>query len=317
MVAKRLAGAVKAARLAALLILAAACDRTADRLPPLSELTLQNQASVSIFREADAHAHEAPTAESVGKLGMLYHAYQFLPPARTCYELARGLAPEEFRWIYYQAKLEKSAFDYEASEALFLRALELAPEDPELWAELGDLYLKWARRDDADRRLRKALELDSLQPVAALGAARLETLVQNWQGVLDIMTPLLARYPRLSKAHQFVAAAYGALGDEALSAHHQEQGEYGSAVESELMNALNELADAAILDGDPSRGPDLLASKCARCHNHERIYDHDRDRTWWARTVRRMQREAGWQWLTDDEAAAVVAYLMNRGSHDE
>ena len=83
------------------------------------------------------------------------------------------------------------------------------------------------------------------------------------------------------------------------------------------MNALNELAVAAILDGDPSRAPDLLTSKCARCHNHERIYDHDQDRAWWARTVRRMQREAGWQWLTDDEAAAVVAYLTDRGSHDE
>ncbi len=135
--------------------------------------------------------------------------------------------------------------------------------------------------------------------------------------MLDVMTPLLARYPRLSKAHQFVAAAHGALGDKALSAHHQEEGEYGSAVESELMNALNELAVAAILDGDPSRAPDLLTSKCARCHNHERIYDHDQDRAWWARTVRRMQREAGWQWLTDDEAAAVVAYLTDRGSHDE
>ena len=312
--AKRLAGTVKGAWLAALLVVAPACDRTADRLPLLPELAYQNQASVSIFRQADARAREAPTAESVGKLGMLYHAYQFLLPARTCYELARGLAPEEFRWTYYQAKLEKTAFDYGASEALFLRALELAPEDPELWAEIGDLYLKWARRDDAERRLRKALELDSLQPVAALGAARLETLAENWQGVLDVMTPLLARYPRLSKAHQFVAAAHGALGDKVLSAHHQEEGEYGSAVESELMTALNELAVAAILKGDSSQGPDLLTSKCARCHNHERIYDHDQDRAWWARTVRRMQQEAGWQWLTDDEAAAVVAYLTDRGS---
>ena len=315
--AKPLARTVKVARLAALLVAAAACDRTADRLPPLPELAHQNQASVSIFRQADARAREAPTAASIGELAMLYHAYQFLPPARTCYELARGVAPEEFRWTYYQAKLEKTAFDYERSEALFLRALELAPEDPELWAEIGDLYLMWSRCDDAELRLRKALELDSLQPVAALGAARLETIAQNWQAVLDVMTPLLMRYPRLSKAHQFMAAAYGALGDKALSAHHQEEGEYGSAVESELMNALNELAVPAILDGDPSRGPDLVTSKCARCHNHERIYDHDRDRAWWARTVRRMQREAGWQWLTDDEAAAVVTYLTDRGSHDE
>lgn len=315
MVAQPRTGTVTAARLTVFLVLAAACNR--DRLPSLPELAHQNEASISIFVDADARARQDPVAETIGTLGMLYHAYQFLPPARTCYELARGLAPEEFRWIYYQAKLEKTAFDYEASEALFLRALELAPEDPELWAELGDLYLMWSRREDAERRIRKALELDSLQPVAALGAARLDSIGQDWQGVLDVMTPLLARYPRLSKAHQFVAAAYGALGNTALSAYHQEEGEYGSAVESELMNALNELAVPAILGGDPARGRALLTNKCARCHNHERIYDHDEDRAWWARTVRRMQREAGWRWLTDNEAASVVAYLTERGSHDE
>jgi hypothetical protein len=29
-----------------------------------------------------------------------------------------------------------------------------------------------------------------------------------------------------------------------------------------------------------------------------------------------MQREAGWQWLTDDEAASVVAYLDERKLSD-
>jgi mono/diheme cytochrome c family protein len=78
------------------------------------------------------------------------------------------------------------------------------------------------------------------------------------------------------------------------------------------MRELNELAVPAILDGDPARGAELLQQKCARCHNQERIYDHDEDRLWWARTVRRMQREAGWDWLTDDEAASIVAYLELR-----
>ena len=119
------------------------------------------------------------------------------------------------------------------------------------------------------------------------------------------MTP----YPRLSRAHQQLAAAYGALGIENKRAFHQEAGEYGSAAESPLMRELNELAVDAILDGDPAPGRDLLQVKCARCHNHERIYDHDEERIWWARTVRRMQREAGWDWLTDEEAASVVAYL--------
>lgn len=302
-------------RLAVVVVLiGAGCDDVAGRLPAQPPMTHQNASSVERFSEADARARHERDAASIGALGMLYHAYQFHDPGRACYALARELSPGEFRWIYYGAMLDKQAFRYEASEALFLRALELRPEDAELWAELGDLYLMWARREDAERHLDRALELDPLQPVASLGKARLLTLAQDWDAVLALLTPLLEEHPRFSKAHQFAAAAYGALGDRAREAFHQEEGEYGSAVESERMDELNALAVPAILEGDPTRGSELLSEKCARCHNHERIYDHERNREWWAGTVRRMQREAGWQWLTDDEAASVVAYLTERNA---
>lgn len=295
-----------------MVLIASACDRTAQRLPTLPVFTYQNEISIARFREADRLARDHATAENVGRLGMLYFAYQFHSQARECFVLARELAPKDYRWTYYGAKLEKLVFEYESAEALFLNAEEMRPEDAEIQAELGDLYLKWARREDASARLERALELDPLQPLAALGKARLLSLSQDWDSVIALMTPLLGRYPRLSKAHQFLAAAQGALGNTELQAFHEAEGEYGYAVESELMNELNQLAVPAILAGDPAPGPELLQVKCARCHNHERIYDHDRDRDWWAGTVRRMQREAGWQWLTDDEAASVVAYLSGR-----
>ena len=295
-----------------LALIVSACDRPSERLPQLPVFTHQNDASVARFHDADALAHSDTDAESVGGLAMLYHAYQFHDQGRASYALARELAPDEFRWIYYGAMLDKQAFHYETAEALFLRALELRPDDAELHAELGALYLMWARREAARMQLDKSLALDPLQPVAALGKARLLTLSQDWDGVIALMASLLERHPRLSKAHQYAAAAYGALGNAERQAFHQEEGEYGSAVVSELMNVVNELAVPAILDGDPAPGPELLQTKCARCHNHERIYDHDEDRHWWASTVRRMQREAGWQWLTDDEAASVASYLASR-----
>lgn len=289
------------------------CQRPGKPLPSLPDFQGQNRASVSAFLDKDARARRSPaSAEAIGELGMLYHSYQFLVEASLCYEIARELDPDEYRFVYYGAKAEKAAFRYEASESLFQRGLEMRPDDAELWAELGELYLMWGRRGDAERTLARALELDPREPVASLGRARLLSLDQKWDSVIETLTPILELHPRLSKAHQYVAAAYGALGMETERARHQEAGEYGSAVESPLVRELHELALPAILDGDPARGPELLQIKCARCHNHERIYDHDEDRLWWARTVRRMQREAGWAWLTDDEAAAVVAYLAGR-----
>ena len=295
--------------------LAAGCREAppAPPLPELPDLGGMNPRSVEAFREADRAAREAPEdAEKAGRLGMLYHAYQVFHEARACYRRARALDPLEFRWVYYEAMLEKKVYEYEASEALFLRALEMRPGNAELEAELGELYLMWARRDEAKRRLDDALGRDPLQPTAALGEARLLTLEQKWRDVIALLEPLLERYPRLSQAHKFLAAAYGALGEEDRRAHHQELGEYGSAVESPLMRELHELAVPAILEGDSARGPELLEVKCARCHTHERIYDHDETRSWWGGTVRRMQREAGWAWLSDDEAAAIVAYLSER-----
>lgn len=297
-----------------LILLSSGCERISERLPPLPPFTHQNDDSISLFSEADVLARSRPTAQNIGQLGMLYHAYQFHREARTCYAIAQELEPDEFRWIYYRAKLEKATFDYRTSEALFLEAIDSRPDDAELSAELGDLYLMWVYPAEAQSYLDKALELDPLQPVAVLGKARLLMLSEKWSDVIELVTPLLARYPRLSKAHQYVGAAYGALGDMERQAYHQKEGEYGSAVESDLMNALNELAVPATLKGDPSSGREILKRKCARCHDHERIYDHVEDRVWWARTVRRMQREAGWQWLTDDEAASVVAYLAERSS---
>lgn len=308
------ARALRAAGLAAAwLTIACGPDVQAPPLPEPPELEGLNVRSLEAFRTADSAAREGnDDPESVGELGMLYHAYQLFDLARPCYERARALEPDAFRWVYYQAMLEKSAFQYRASESLFRRALEMRPESAELRAELGDLYLMWGRRDEARELLEEALELDPSQPVAALGKARLLTIGEDWRAVVELLEPLLTHHPRLSQAHKFLAAAYGALDKERKRAKHQELGEYGSLVESPLMAEVHDLAVEPILDGDPARGPELLQTKCARCHDHERIYDRDETRFWWGRTVRRMQREAGLRWLTDEEAAAVVAYLSER-----
>jgi tetratricopeptide (TPR) repeat protein len=295
------------------LLLVSGCRPAPPPLPDLPSFEYQNARSIAKFREVDRLAREdRGSSERTGELGMLYQAYQFLDPARRCYAIARGLAPDEYRWVYYGAMLEKTAFNYEASEALFLKAIEMRPDEAELPAELGDLYLMWGRRDDADENLSKALELDPLQPTAALGKARLLTMEQKWTDVVSLLTPILVPYPRLSKAHQYLAAAYGALDMDAECTYHQALGVYGDAVESPLMHELNELTLGAILDGDPGPGAELLTQKCGRCHNSERIYDQKQDHLWWTRTVRRMQREAGWQWLTDDQAASIAAYLAER-----
>jgi tetratricopeptide (TPR) repeat protein len=204
--------AVRVLALSGLTILAIGC-RGGAALPPLPAFQNQNEASIERFVEADRKARAEESADAIGRLGMLYHSYQFLDEARRCYEIARALDPRDARWIYYGAKVEKTAFRYEASEALFEKALASTPRDAEILAELGDLYLMWGRGEEAARNLEKALELEPREPVAALGKARLAVLRQDWPRAIEILVPLLERHPRLSRAHQYLAAAYGATGE--------------------------------------------------------------------------------------------------------
>ena len=99
--------------LLAALPISAACQREREsvisRLPLPPKFVYQNRSSIELFREADQLARQEPlSAERIGRLGMTYHAYRFTDEARQSYELARNIAPNEYRWIYYQAFLEKS-----------------------------------------------------------------------------------------------------------------------------------------------------------------------------------------------------------------
>ena len=286
-----------------------------DRLPALPAFVYQNDTSIAVFRDADRLARQAPlSAERIGRLGMTYHAYQFMHEARLGYALARMLAPDDYRWVYYSAFLEKAVFNFTASEDLFNAALAFRPDSAEVWAELGDMYLMWNRPDEAATHLARALELDPTQPAAALGQARLALLEEDWERAIALLTPILDVHPRLSLCHKYLARAYSNLGRGADQAYHRSRADYGSAIETPLMRELHELSVEAIVEGgDPSSAEAILAVKCTRCHTSGRIEATNQDRRWWARTVRRMQREAGWAWLSDGEAASVVAFLAARG----
>ncbi|HJO18236.1 MAG TPA: hypothetical protein QGH09_08570 [Vicinamibacterales bacterium] len=296
----------------------AACQREREplisRLPLLPNFVYQNKSSIELFHEADRLARQEPlSAERIGRLGMTYHAYRFTDEARQTYALARNIAPNEYRWVYYQAFLEKSVFDFQKAETFFQEALEYKSDSAEVLAELGDLYLKWNRPDDAAIHFTKALTLERSQPLAALGQARLALIAERWNEALALLIPILDTHPRLSLCHKYLARAYVNLGLPDKAEHHLSLSDYGSGIETPLMRKLHELSVGPIVNGGKPEGAlDLMQIKCTRCHTGTRIEVTHRDRYWWAQTVRRMQREAGWAWLSDEQAASIVAYLADR-----
>jgi tetratricopeptide (TPR) repeat protein len=300
------------------LFFSAACQREREplisQLPLLPKFVYQNRSSIELFHEADRLARQEPlSAERIGRLGMTYHAYRFTDEARQTYSLARNIAPNEYRWVYYQAFLEKSVYDFQKAESFFQQALEFKSDSAEVLAELGDLYLKWNRPDDAATHFTRALTIERLQPLAALGQARLALIAERWEEALALLIPILDTHPRLSLCHKYLARAYVNLGLPDKAEHHLSLSDYGSGIETPLMHELHELSVGPIVNGGKPLGAlDLMQIKCTRCHTSTRIEVTLRDRYWWAQTVRRMQREAGWAWLSDEQAASIVAYLADR-----
>ncbi len=194
--------------------------------------------------------------------------------------------------------------------------MALAAASADVCSQRGDLHLGSHRQDEARADFDVALGLDPYQPIASTGQARLLMLERRWEGMADVLERLLTRHPRFSLAHKYLARAQRELGREDEALAHQAQAEYGSANDGELLEQVLSLSVPPILEGNPEGALSLLEVKCRRCHTHDRIYQMKGSREWWAATVRRMQRKAGWIWLSDDEAATVVAYFSEREPGD-
>jgi tetratricopeptide (TPR) repeat protein len=200
----------------------------------------------------------------------------------------------------------------------FRRAVKIDPDHADTWARLAALLLKMGNVTEGKASARRAFDLDPDLPMAALAQARLEAWKGDWQGMVDILSPVLEAYPTFSEAHRQIGRAYAMLGEDELSEHHFSVGEYGAEMTSPDLEELFSIAVPAILGGDAQRGQLLIEDRCVRCHTLERtFYREGRDIRWWAATVRRMQRLAGRDLLHDDEAADVAAFLASQREPDD
>ena len=105
--------------------------RHARPLPELPRLRLESFAAAVRQQVEDAYAQAQanPTqANANGKLGMVLHAYQQYEVAASCYERARLLEPQSFRWAYYLAVVQGAVGKNAEAAALLRQALLLQPD---------------------------------------------------------------------------------------------------------------------------------------------------------------------------------------------
>lgn len=189
-------------------------------LEPAVATQLEEAASLLETLRQKEGAEPAELAEAFGSTGRLYHAYDLDEPAATCYENARRLAPDDFRWIYSLAFLDRKAGRFERAIEGFERALELDPASLPAWVRLGDCQLSLGRLEPARASLERALELDPESAAARSTLGQVALSEKDYAAAVEHLQAALESVPAASRLHHPLGLAYRGLGDLEKARHH-------------------------------------------------------------------------------------------------
>jgi tetratricopeptide (TPR) repeat protein len=186
-----------------------------EDFPKLPDLGPLNPAFRALLESADREARRRPgSAEAVGKLGMVYHANLLFEPAARAYRIAARLAPGDYRWVYGQAFLEEENGGEKEQLKLLQKTIQLKPDYVPALVKLADWNFKVDRLDQAAHYYELAARAPdggaSLQAAFALG--RVAARRQEWNKVIESITPLTRTYPHTAPLYGLLQEAYEALG---------------------------------------------------------------------------------------------------------
>ena len=110
------------------------------RIPEVPNLESLSDPVQEQINEAFGLASKSPTADNLGRLGMVYHSSANYDQAGTCYRLAIGRNRSEWIWNYYYGYLNMELGDPQTVIENFRKVTEKKPEVEMAWYYLGEEY---------------------------------------------------------------------------------------------------------------------------------------------------------------------------------
>jgi tetratricopeptide (TPR) repeat protein len=162
---------------------------------------------------ADPTAGVARLAAAYGTLGQLYHAYELLDAAESCYINASILSPQNFRWVHLLADVARLQGDLEVAVERYETAWSLQPYDFAALVRLGEVYSELGCLDDAGNVFKSALALSPGSPSAMAGLGQLALESQDYGDAVMYFQAALRAAPEANRLHYGLAMAYRGLGD--------------------------------------------------------------------------------------------------------
>ena len=178
---------------------------------PRQQLLQRHAAVAELLRTRVPDAEKL--GQAYGRLGEVFHAYQDLESARTCYANSRSLQPELFRWTYLLAHVERTLGHYAGATIAFERALQLNPDDVPTLVWLAEIDLEQYRLSSAGSRFQQALSIDPQCVKARFGLAMVALEKDEYVDAIGHLERVSAVQPAASSIQYNLGLAYRGLGE--------------------------------------------------------------------------------------------------------
>jgi tetratricopeptide (TPR) repeat protein len=151
-------------------------------------------------------------SEAYGNLGKHYLAHTLTDAAGVAFANAQVLAPNDPRWVYYQAHVQERTGDHEASIQSYERVLELKPGDIPSLLHLGEASLEMGMNEAAYEYFQMAVELQPDEAAAHAGVGRAAAQLDRPEEAVEELRRALELQPQASAIHYQLALAYRKVG---------------------------------------------------------------------------------------------------------
>jgi tetratricopeptide (TPR) repeat protein len=177
--------------------------------PPQPDYSLLDPDVATLLKNKVAEIEERPRdAELRGQLGLACDLFMILPSARTAFEQATVLDPDDARWWYHLARMRAELGDVEAALDDVDQSIRLHPGyAPAFWRR-GYWLLDLGRQDEAETAFRLAVHRDPAALAARVGLARVHLEREQGDEAVRILTELLPYQPENGYLHHLLMTAY-------------------------------------------------------------------------------------------------------------
>ncbi|MBS1791956.1 MAG: tetratricopeptide repeat protein [Acidobacteria bacterium] len=169
------------------------------------------------IRKAIAETQAKPRdAEANGRLGMVLQTYEQYEQASVCYERARRLSPEEFRWVYYLGIVQAAAGKYSEASQTFQDAIRLKSDYFPAQLRLADALFAEGQVDEA----RQFYEKTSGFAQASYGLGRIKVAAGDRAAAAEHFKKAIEQFPEYGAAHYALGLALRNLGQTTQAQEH-------------------------------------------------------------------------------------------------